>query len=263
MKNTDRTSLGDRIKSYEAVSTSRRAFKGQPLIARLDGKSFHAYCRGMKRPFDGRLSSLMIKLMAELVDRFGATVGYTQSDEITLVWLSETDSISELVFGGRHQKLDSLLAGYSSSFFALEASRVFPEKEHLIPHFDCRSFVVPNVQEAYHCVLWRQQDATKNAISMAAQSVFSHKELQNKNSATMIGMLQGRGIEFDEYPEFFKRGTFAHRVKEERVLSEAELLKIPELHRPTGPVLRSFIDISDIALNVAGVEALLNNASGT
>ena len=86
MSSTDKTSLGDRMKSYESLSTSRKAFKGQPLVVRLDGKSFHTFTKGLARPFDQRLSSLMVETTKALVDRFQAKVGYTQSDEITLVW---------------------------------------------------------------------------------------------------------------------------------------------------------------------------------
>lgn len=242
-------SLGTRMKTYEAPSTSRRAFKGQPLVARLDGKNFHSFTKGLERPFDKRLSDLMIKTTHELVDRFNATVGYVQSDEITLVWLTTPESTIDLPFAGRFQKIESLLAGFCSAFFAKNVGSYLPEKAETVPYFDCRAFVVPNVQEAYHAVLWRQQDCTKNAISMAAQSMFSHKYLQNKSGAEMQELMwKEKGVNFNDYPAFFKRGTFARRVKEARELDQEQLAKIPEAHRPTGPVIRSFVDTLDIWL---------------
>lgn len=247
---SDKTTIGDRMKAYEEPSTSRRAFKGQPLVARLDGKSFHTFTKGLKRPYDQRLSDLMIETMRELVDRFNATVGYVQSDEITLVWLTATDSTVELPFSGRFQKLESLLAGFCSAFFTKRLTEYLPEKAHAIPYFDCRAFVVPSIQEAYHAVLWRQQDCTKNAISMAAQSMFSHKYLQCRNGPEMQELMwKEKGVNFNDYPAFFKRGTFARRVKEERMLTEEQLAKIPEDRRPTGPVTRSFVDTVDIWLS--------------
>lgn len=247
---TDRTALGDRMKAYEAPSTIRQAFKGQPLVVRLDGKSFHTYTKGLKRPYDERLSNLMVSTMVALVDRFGANVGYVQSDEITLVWLTTPDGTVELPFSGRFQKLESVLAGFCSAFFAREAMKVLPEKDHIVPCFDARAFVVPTVQEAYHAVLWRQQDCTKNAISMAAQSMFSHKYLQGRSGPEMQELMwKEKGVNFNDYPAFFKRGTFARRVKEERVLTKEQLAKIPEGRRPTGPVLRSFVDTVDIWLS--------------
>lgn len=246
---TDRTAIGDRIKAYEEPSTSRKAFKGQPLVARLDGKSFHTFTKGLARPYDVRLSNLMIATMVELVDRFNANVGYVQSDEITLVWLTTPDSTVELPFAGRFQKLESLLAGFCSAFFTKKLTEYLPEKSNAIPYFDCRAFVVPNIQEAYHAVLWRQQDCTKNAISMAAQSMFSHKQLQGRSGPEMQELMwKEKGVNFNDYPAFFKRGTFARRVKEERWLTQEQLDKIPAERRPTGPVLRSFIDTVDIWL---------------
>lgn len=246
---TDKTTIGDRMKGYESPSTSRVAFKGQPLIARLDGKAFHTYTKGLKRPYDTRLSDTMCKTMVSLVDRFGATVGYTQSDEITLAWYSPTDSAVEYPFAGRFQKLDSLLAAFCSVKFNELAAVNIPEKQGLLPTFDCRSFVVPNLKEAYHTFLWRQQDCTKNAISMAAQSMFSHKSLQGLHGPEMQEkMFIEKGVNFNDYPAFFKRGIFARRVKEERWLSPEQLSTIPEQYRPVGPVIRSFVDTEDIWL---------------
>lgn len=263
MSSTDQTSIGDRMKAYEQPSTSRVAFKGQPLIARLDGKSFHQFTKGLKRPFDKRLSELMAETTAALVDRFGATVGYTSSDEITLAWYAAVDSMVDYPFSGRFQKLDSVLAGYASAYFNKQLPFHLPEKADQVPCFDCRSFVVPSLQEAYHSFLWRQQDCTKNAISMAAQALFSHKSLIGLNGKMMQErMWAERQINFNDYPAFFKRGTFVRRVKEERVLTAEQLAKIPEQHRPTGPVERSFIDRVDIWLSKqeSGVDVLFKGA---
>jgi tRNA(His) 5'-end guanylyltransferase len=98
---------------------------------------------------------------------------------------------------------------------------------------------------------------------MAAQSMFSHKELQGKHGPQMQEMMWQRfGVNFNDYPAFFKRGVFARRVKEERLLTPEQLEKIPVAHRPTGPVTRSFIDSVDIWLSKqpSGVNALFNGA---
>jgi tRNA(His) 5'-end guanylyltransferase len=255
--------LGDRQKAYEAASTSRRAFKGQPLIARLDGKAFHTFTKGLPRPYDERLTRLMVATTKALVEQYQATVGYTQSDEITLVWYQASHDTGEYPFGGRFQKLDSLLAAYATAHFNRHLAEHLPEKADRLPVFDCRSFVVPNLVEAYNCVLWRQQDATKNAVSMAAQSMFSHRELQCLSGAMMQEkMFAERGVNFNDYPTFFKRGTFVRRAEYERHLNQQELKRIPVQHWPTGPVRRSFIDTLDIWLTKQpdGVAALFGGA---
>lgn len=247
-KESTTDAFGDRMKSYEQATTARVAFKGQPIIARLDGKSFHTFTKGLKRPYDERLSRLMVDITKTLVDRFGATCGYTQSDEITLVWFIQVGAKQEYPFNGRFQKFDSVLASMASAYMNKHMASYLPEKVDTMPVFDCRTFVVPTPREACNAILWRQQDATKNAISMAAQSVFSHKQLQGKSGPEMQEMLFWKGINFNDYPYFFKRGTFVRRVKEARVLTEEQLLQIPEQYRPTGPVERSFIDQEDIWL---------------
>lgn len=257
-------SLGDRMKLYEQPTTTRRAFKGQPIVARLDGKAFHTFCRGLARPYDQRLCDLMQATMVDLVEHYQAAVGYTQSDEITLAWYVAADDVGDYPFAGRLQKIESLMAARATAIFGRLLPQHLPEKAQAVALFDCRAFVVPSLTEAYNAILWRQQDATKNAISMAAQSMFSHKQLQGKSCAEMQEMMfAGHGVNFNDYPPRFKRGVFARRVREERTLTPEQLARIPEQHRPTGPVTRSFVDTLDIWLGKdrAGVEALFDLAS--
>lgn len=221
--------FGDRMKMYEARGMSlSHVLPGEIMVARLDGKSFHSFTKGLERPIDLDLRQAMEETMLSLVAEFKATLGYVQSDEITLVWITELQK--EIIFGGRVQKIVSLTAAHATAEF----NAIFEELKPLFieqnkrPRFDSRVFTVPNKEEAVNCLLWRQQDATKNAITMAAQSVFSHKELQGKSGNEKQEMLFSKGINFNDYPPFFKRGVFGRRVVEERILSEEELLKLPE-----------------------------------
>ena len=244
---TDKTALGDRMKAYEAPTTARKAFKGQPIIARLDGKSFHTFTKGLRRPYDEDLSRLMVVTTMYLVDRFGASVGYTQSDEIQLAWFIDSTSQSEYVFDGRLQKFESLLAAACTAVFNRDLQTYLPSKGAELPIFDCRAFVVPNLLEAYHAFLWRQQDCTKNAISMAAQSMFSHKSLQGLHGAEMQEkMWAEKGVNFDDYPAFFKRGTFVRRMKVFKPMDEdvAKRLAAKGVTVPTAPIERSEIQKS-------------------
>lgn len=98
--------------------------------------------------------------------------------------------------------------------------------------FDCRAWQVPSKTEATNTLLWRELDAAKNSISMAARSLFSHKELQGKSGSEMQEMMFGKGVNWNDYPAFFKRGTFSQRRRELRELTTAEIDRIPEAHRP-------------------------------
>ena len=241
MSKQDADAFGNRMKQYESMEIDRILLPKVPIYARLDGKSFHTFTRGMKRPYDQELSDMMIRTTKHLVEKTNALIGYTQSDEISLVWYYPEPE-SEPLFGGRIMKMSSVLAGMCSSFFTAECLDLWPETVHALPSFDCRVLSLPNKEEAANMFLWREVDATKNAISMAARAYFSHKELQNKSGSAMQEMLfQKHGINFNDYPAFFKRGTFVRRVVEEVELSEKEKAIIPERFRPNGKVIRSRI----------------------
>lgn len=253
MSKTDGMTLGDRMKLYEQPTTSRKAFKGQPLVVRLDGKNFHRFCKGLKRPYDERLSQLMVEVVKYLVETFQPLVGYTQSDEITLVWHINADETAEYPFGGRFQKMESLLAAYATACFNRLLGCYIPEKEGDLAVFDARAFSVPNIKEAYHTILWRQQDATKNAISMAAQSMFSHKSLQGLHGPEMQErMWKEKGVNFNDYPSFFKRGTFVSRIKKMRDIETADFERVPreywEEFRAKKQIERTVIEVRDIWL---------------
>jgi hypothetical protein len=192
----------------------------------------------------------MTDIMAGLVGEFHASIGYTQSDEITLAWYLPTNSKSDYEFGGRYHKYLSVLPSTAVDI-AYEVLEKYLDRKDLRGSItmDCRVFPVPTLIEAYNCFLWRQQDAIKNAVNLVGQKEIGHKRIQGLNGALVQELLwQEKGINFNDYPAFFKRGTFARRVKEERMLTAEQLAQIPEAHWPTGPVLRSFIDREDIWL---------------
>lgn len=114
------------------------------------------------------------------------------------------------------------------------------------PVFDCRVFQLPNKTEASNTFVWRERDATKNAISMATRAYYSHTEMYGKTGNEMQEMLWQKGINFNDYPAFFKRGTFVQRRKILRELTEDELLRIPENRRPIGPIRRTEVSVIDM-----------------
>lgn len=227
--------FGDRMKAYEAVETQRRLGPHLPIYARIDGRSFSRFTRGMQRPFDPAMTRAMIETTRHLVDETHARIGYTQSDEISLLWLAEGEN-SDVFFSGKVLKLASVLASMAAAKFAI----VCPEGyEHKLPHFDARVFQLPDRTEGANAILWRAMDARKNAISMVAQAHFSPRQLHGKGQHDMLAMLTEACVEFEDFPASFKRGTFLRRETAERMLTDDELARIPEKHRPTGPVMRT------------------------
>lgn len=148
--------LGDRMKSYENIESERRLSPDKPFIARLDGKTFSKFTRGLAKPYDSRLSELMWATTKHLIKTTGATVGYTQSDEITLLYNTmEGIGKAERYYDGRIQKLTSVLAGMATAYFVRHLDTAITEKSGTMPLFDCRVWSVPNVKEVANTVIWR------------------------------------------------------------------------------------------------------------
>ena len=233
----DKSNLGDRIKSYEA-STETRLLPRLPVVVRLDGRSFSKFTKGMKVPFDKDFREAMIEVTKYLVEQTHAKIGYTQSDEITLVLSTDNIKQGSVMFDGRVQKITSNFAAMASVKFLLEMQKRFPDKvngDKKLPSFDARVFAVPSKTEAMNSVLWRVNDAVKNSISMVAQSFFSHKELQNLNGNQMQEMLiRERGVNWNDYSSNEKQGTFIRKEKVQVKLSEEQLSSIPVDKRPEG-----------------------------
>lgn len=235
-------SLGDRMKkSYENRSKTYLT-RRTPVIIRLDGKAFHTFTRGMKKPYDEIFHNTMNATMKYLCENIqGCKLGYTQSDEITLL-LTDYDTLTtDAWFDYSVQKICSVSASMATMafnkfftdnvaeyYFTLwdEVVEDWRGSEDDVKYcqtmidigdkgamFDARCFNIPE-SEVTNCFIWRQQDATRNAIQMLGQCNFSHRELQNKSCNDIQDMLiLQKGINFNDMPTEFKRGVCC--VKEE------------------------------------------------
>lgn len=190
-------SLATRMKQYEA-SFDITLPSGSPALLRLDGHAFSKFTSHFCRPFDQRIHDAMIAVSTDLLTYFpSATLAYTHSDEITLVFPEGVQSFNERV-----QKLSSLAASYCSVRFnahlaaLLTASPEPKVKDSAFDrlgtaHFDARFFAVPSVEEAFNCVLWRcRNDAVRNSVNAFARTLYSTKEMHGKTSNQLIDMMK-------------------------------------------------------------------------
>lgn len=241
--------LGDRMKLYEGVESDRRLTLLLPVIARMDGRAFHRFTLGMDSPFDAIFSTCMVDTTMALVRDTGACMGYTQSDEITLAWHS-TDIKSKIWFDGRVAKMTSQLAAQATLIFYCLVLERLPKYADRLPTFDARVWNVPNRTEGANAFLWREWDAMKNSVSMAASAYYSHKELMNKNTEQKHDMLLAKGVNWNNYPAVFKRGVYVQRHKVYKPFSSEELDRLPPKHEaranPELVVKRSICTILDI-----------------
>ena len=73
------------MKEYEGIEAKRTLVPGLPVCIRLDGRAFHNVTKNCLRPFDADLREVMCRVTTALIEECNAVIGYTQSDEITLV----------------------------------------------------------------------------------------------------------------------------------------------------------------------------------
>lgn len=208
---SDNTALGDRMKGYEAVTKGflpRRTY----TIIRVDGKAFRTFLREADKPFDPQVMELM-DATAEALCRevAGTAFAYTQSDEISLLLQDFSSVHTEAWFGGNVQKMASVAAATATAWFNWDVERYRMTLGLKVPSgpamFDARVFTIPDPVEVANYFLWRQRDAVRNSVSMAAQANFSHKSLQGLNSSELQEKLfTEKGINWSEYPARVKRG---------------------------------------------------------
>lgn len=207
---TDATSLGDRMKAYEYVTRQVLPRRTHTII-RVDGRAFHSYLRGAARPYDEQFMADMDHVAEALCDEIsGAAFAYTQSDEISVLVTDFGSLGTEPWFAGVVAKQISIAASVATA--ELNARR--PGKRAL---FDARAFTIPDRQEVANYFLWRQRDAVRNSISMAAQAKFSAKKLHGVSTGGMQELLWAEhGINWNDYPDACKRGRVTVRQAGER-----------------------------------------------
>jgi len=249
--------LGDRMKKYELAEAGRHFMPLLPIMARIDGRRFSGFTQGMARPYDPQMTAAMVETTVDLVEETNACMGYTQSDEITLAWHS-TDPKSQLWFNGRIAKIVSQLAAQATLQFYLHISRRLSVYASRRPTFDARAWQVPNRAEAANVFVWREWDATKNSITMAAGEVYSHQELHGKTGNERQEMLFQKGINWNDYPTSFKRGTYVQRRQVLKPFTATEIERLPPKHAArTNPDL--IIERSEVAvLDLPPITAVTN-----
>jgi tRNA(His) 5'-end guanylyltransferase len=204
-----------------------------PVIIRLDGNNFSKWTIGLEKPFDEKLNQLMAETTKFLVEETNAVVGYTQSDEITLI-LYSPDRKSSIYHDGKKQKILSKLPAKLVNFFNDRRKELLPgHNKNAV--FDARIYQTPTLHDACVQLLWRENDATKNSVSMLAQSEFSHgtpnSEIHGLNGSQMQDKLMlERGINWNELPAKYKRGIYVKRIKTSKPFTAEELATLNPMH---------------------------------
>ena len=110
--------LGTRMKEYYEAIPKSRLMRRTPVAIRIDGKAFHTYTRGFKKPFDTILIKAMQETTKYLCENIqGCVLGYTQSDEITLILVDYKKIDSAAWFDYEVQKICSIAASMATLAF--------------------------------------------------------------------------------------------------------------------------------------------------
>lgn len=224
-----------RMKKYEYVTRTYLTTR-TPAILRIDGRAFHTLTRGFKRPFDEILAGAMQDTMKYLCENIqGCVLGYTQSDEITLVLVDYKTLETSAWFDYNIQKCVSVSASMATMAFNREFNDRFwfyhqehhseEDEKYLIAlekakekgaMFDARVFNIPK-EEVCNNILWRQQDAIRNSIQMVGHANFSDKQMHGKNTSEIKEMLLSeKGIDWNDLPTKFQRGSCCIKTFDEQ-----------------------------------------------
>lgn len=239
--------LGKRMKEYYEQISKTKLMRRCPVVLRIDGRAFHTFCRSFNKPFDDILVKTMQDTMKYLCENIeGCVLGYTQSDEISLLLIDYKKLDTAAWFDYEVQKLCSISASMATLAFnkffydnvefnfqeewakinekitnkeisSEEAEPMFDklEDEYYDKYyskcnkamFDSRCFNIPK-EEVTNYFYWRQLDATRNSIQMVGQANFSHKELQNKSCNDIQNMLlTEKDINWNDLITYKKRGS--------------------------------------------------------
>lgn len=242
----DNSNLANRMKTFYEEIPKAKLMRRTPVIIRIDGKAFHTFTEGFYKPFDNVLMETMQNTTKYLCENIqGCVLGYTQSDEISLVLVDYKKLESQAWFDYEVQKMCSIAASMATvafnkyfakaldSWYETNSSCMaipnddIPVDTEFLGHlqayckakdkgamFDARCFNIPK-EEVTNYIYWRQLDATRNSIQMVGQANFSHRELQNKSCNEIQDMLvTQKNINWNDFPIYQKRGTCVIRSDE-------------------------------------------------
>jgi tRNA(His) 5'-end guanylyltransferase len=220
------------------------------MVARLDGRGFTRLTKEIHQfeaPFDERMRDLMVSTTQHLMQSgFRVVYGYTQSDEISLLFHPNEDS-----FQRKLRKYESILAGEASAEFSLLlGSRGV---------FDCRLSQLPALEQVVDYFRWRSEDAHRNALNSHCYWLLRK---QGKSVRAATSFLEGRsvadknellfqyGVNFNDLPQWQKRGVGVYwenyskpainPITGEAVLAQRRRLRV-EMELPMKDAYNQFI----------------------
>lgn len=265
--------IGDRFKNqYEKITQTflpRRNF----IVIRLDGKAFHTLTKTMKfqQPFDEDFRAMMTETMKFLCENIqGAILGYTQSDEISIVLQDFKNKETDAWFNGNVQKIVSISASLATVKFNEKLKEYIsnapdilrPANHHKFKGayalFDSRCFTISRDFEVYNYLLWRQKDCIRNSILSLAQHELGKKKIKGLNCQKLKKQLMTeKNILWDEMFPQFKYGYFCQKKKIQFFSKEQDTgsyLRQKWVYKPAYDLLNNENNIRDEIFKLLSLE---------
>lgn len=195
---------------FEARQRAREYFHdltvlpGAWTVVRVDGRSFSRFTeQRFDKPFDQRLSNLMVETARSLLDELGGVYAYTQSDEISVLLPPDSDA-----FGRGVEKLVSLSASIATATFTHASGE--------LAQFDSRLWLGAGVDDVVDYFSWRQADAARHALNNWCYWTLRKEGRSPRDATAMLAgtsrsdkneLLFERGINFNDTPLWQHRGV--------------------------------------------------------
>jgi len=254
MNKVNTTTLGERMKAYENI-TRNYLIPKQPVIGRIDGKSFHSYCKQkwVNKGFD----DVIIKTFHDTTLKICENVqniefAYHQSDEVTIFLKDYNTPQQQQHFSGNIQKLASTIASEFTYWFNLFVIENLKERNKntqvendfyskIKPAiFDCRIFNVP-IHEVSNNFIWRQRDCIKNSITSYSLLFFSHNQIHGVDSDKKLKMLEDINKSWYDLPLHLQRGTAFYKVPFEQQLTQPSKKLLEAFKKNNEPIPETII----------------------
>lgn len=201
------------MKDYEAYSDFKIP-KGSAVILRVDGRSFHTLATkiDLAKPYDENFAKLMSDVCEDLLKEFSPSFIYTFSDEINIL-------LDEIPFNRRLEKINSVIASFTSSSFTINYNKHFKKKLYKPIAFDCRVVLIAK-EDVSSYFKWRQDEAWRNCVNSYGVEFLKSKYPSDEANKRISGlkmndiheMLFKHGINLNDVDNWHKRGIGLYKM---------------------------------------------------
>ena len=216
-KEKSRMCLYERMSHYQDQEKDQ-AFNptNSVLVVRISFRNIWRFSKVFKTPFDHGCFDLMQQTATYLLTTFKGKYAHIGNSEITMI-IHGTDR-HPLDYGGKKQKLVSVITGAAATHFSLKLaeSRDIDElfDRGVYPVFDVSIFRVPNRSETGNALLWVERENIKKCINIISNDLGIRKEFDNKSFSERIRIIEDvYQYDWDNTDNMFKYGIFIKRKK--------------------------------------------------